>query len=87
MAGPPLRTSCGGGPVVLRKDLGAKPLASPMLTSLAAATGTYALESRRADSCFLLVGALARLEHFLEAGIGCVLGLGGAGFFVFEDWF
>lgn len=38
-------------------------------------------------SCFLLVGALARLEHFLEAGIGCVLGLRGAGFLVFEDWF
>lgn len=33
----------------MRKDLGAKPLASPTLTSLAAATGTYALESRRAD--------------------------------------
>ena len=28
---------------VLRKDLGAKPLASPTFTSLAAATGTYTL--------------------------------------------
>ena len=43
MTGPPLRTSCGGGPAVLRKDLGAKPLASPTFTSLAAATGTYTL--------------------------------------------
>jgi len=36
-------------PFTIRKDLGAKPLASPTLTSLAAATGTYALESRWAD--------------------------------------
>ena len=36
-------------PFTIRKDLRAKPLASPTLTSLAAATGTYALESLRAD--------------------------------------
>ena len=87
MAGPPLRTSRGGGPAVLRKDLGAKPLASPTLTSLAAATGTYALDSRQADSCFLLVGAFAGKGHFPEMGFGDMSGLGDAGFFVFEDWF
>ena len=37
--------------------------------------------------CILLIEALTRLEHFLEAGFDCVHGLRGAGFFVFEDWF
>ena len=26
-------------------------------------------------------------QALAQAGIGCVPGLGGAGFFVFEDWF
>ena len=40
---PPQREARSGGADMSEDDLGAKPLASPMLTSLAAATGTYAL--------------------------------------------
>lgn len=50
----------------MRKDLGAKPLASPTLASLAAATGTYALESRQADFWLLFdKGALPSISFDL----------------------